>query len=75
MTVCELIDPEETPKNVIIRAVKIGQKNNIADKIRSYSEACGLLGVKPELSRLLPLPEIPEVKELPITMTKYTPDC
>jgi SAM-dependent methyltransferase len=49
----ELIDPEETPKNVLIRAVKrqsisAGQ----ADKLkREYCEICQLLGVRPYLAQ------------------------
>ncbi len=56
VTVCELIDPEETPKNVIIRAVKNARVGNRSQKIEQYNAACELLGVKPKLSYLLPLP-------------------
>ena len=55
VTVCELIDPEETPKNVLIRAVKTGGKRNIKDKLKLYEDACELLGVTPTLARLLPI--------------------
>ncbi len=56
VTVCELIDPEETPKNVIIRAVKNKRTGGRAEKIEQYKAACALLGVKPKLATLLPLP-------------------
>lgn len=47
----ELIDPEETPKNVLIRGVK---KNTISEKQREklkteYKEICALLSVRPYL--------------------------
>ena len=54
VTVCELIDPEETPKNVLIRAVKTGGKRNIKDKLDRYTAACELLGVTPTLAKLVP---------------------
>jgi hypothetical protein len=54
VTVCELIDPEETPKNVLIRAVKTGGKRNTKDKLDRYNAACELLGVTPTLARLVP---------------------
>ena len=53
VTVCELIDPEETPKNVMIRAVKNKRVGNRAEKIKQYDAACTLLGVKPKLKELL----------------------
>jgi hypothetical protein len=61
--VCELIDPEETPKNVIIRAVKTNRCPARAEKIAQYKAACELLGVNPKLINLLPLPS---TAELPI---------
>lgn len=54
VTVCELIAPEETPKNVLIRAVKTGGKRNIKDKLDRYTAACELLGVTPTLAKLVP---------------------
>ena len=47
----ELIDPEETPKNVLIRAVK---KNKISEKEieklkKEYKEICDMFGVNPYL--------------------------
>ena len=57
VTVCELIDPEETPKNVIIRAVKSGKRRDTGAMIEKYNAACELLGVQPTLSKLLPLPK------------------
>ena len=56
VTVCELIDPEQTPKNVIIRAVKNSRNGNRNKKIEQYKAACTLLGVTPKLATLLPLP-------------------
>ena len=49
----ELIDPEETPKNVLIRGVK---KGNISEKqreklIKEYTEICRLLDIDPYLAR------------------------
>ena len=51
VTALELIDPEETPKNVLIRAVK--RKHTASEKIAQYQEEyrtlCELLGVHPYL--------------------------
>ena len=55
VTVCELIDPEETPKNVLIRAVR-SEKRNVSVKISEFNAACELLGVTPMLARLVPPP-------------------
>lgn len=49
----ELIDPEETPKNVLIRGVK---KANISEKqkeklIQEYAEICKLLDIEPYLAK------------------------
>ena len=51
----ELIDPEETPKNVMIRAVKSrkilpGKRENA---LKEYREAVKMLGVDPTLGKLL----------------------
>lgn len=51
----ELIDPEETPKNVMIRAIKSakimpGKRENA---MKQYNEACVALGVQPMLDKLL----------------------
>ncbi len=64
VTVCELIDPEETPKNVIIRAVKNTRNGNLAKKITQYKAACTLLGIEPKLSKLLPLPIITDLPKI-----------
>lgn len=64
VTVCELIDPEETPKNVIIRAVKTARNGTRGQNIAKYKAACELLGVKPKLSELLPLPDITDTSPL-----------
>lgn len=56
VTVCELIDPEETPKNLLIRAVKRGRNVSDVEKkalINEYRSACAFLGVEPTLARLL----------------------
>ena len=51
----ELIDPEETPKNVMIRAFRSdkiapGKRQKALDE---YSKACQMLGVQPTLDKLL----------------------
>ena len=48
--VLEFIDMEHTPKNILLRAVKIGKKGENAEAIRTCEEA---LGVSPTLGRLL----------------------
>ncbi len=63
VTVCELIDPEETPKNLLIRAVKSHGKwdgssygwtsGGEQELCEEYKAACRLLGVTPTLSKLL----------------------
>lgn len=47
----ELIDPEETPKNVLIRAVKSKTENPKKKEklIKEYKEICDLLSIKPYL--------------------------
>ncbi len=47
----ELIDPEETPKNVLIRAVKAKNPNaqKIAQYKREYEELCQMLNIHPYL--------------------------
>ena len=55
VTVCELIDPEETPKNVLIRAVKVGGRRNVQEKLDQYNAACELLGITPTLAKLAPI--------------------
>ncbi|MBE6934818.1 MAG: SAM-dependent methyltransferase [Ruminococcaceae bacterium] len=51
VTALELIDPEETPKNVLIRAVRRKQSNpgRIAQLKAEYAEVCSLLGISPYL--------------------------
>ena len=69
VTVCELIDPEETPKNVLIRAIKIKRGSDIKALTEQYKNACSLLGVTPMLAKLLPLPDnLP--KEIPLQKRK-----
>ncbi len=51
----ELIDPEETPKNVLIRAVKNDRmtKTQKENKINEYDSICERLGIRPYLAGLL----------------------
>ncbi len=50
----ELIDPDETPKNVMLRAVKSCVSEKVrAEKLAEYEAACRMLGVEPYLDRLL----------------------
>ena len=51
MNALELIDPEETPKNVLIRAVKRRKTDpeNIAQYKEEYRKLCDLLGIHPFL--------------------------
>lgn len=53
--VMELIDPEETPKNVMIRAVKSERirPGKTQAALEEYNRACNLLGVSPTLDKLL----------------------
>ena len=56
VTVCELIDPDETPKNLLIRAVKRRKTVSEAQKnamILEYRAATEFLGVSPKLAELL----------------------
>ena len=48
----ELIDPEETPKNVLIRAVKKGKvSSGDIEKLKiEYKAICDMFGIKPYLS-------------------------
>lgn len=46
----ELIDPEETPKNVLIRAVKKGKISGDTDNLKAeYKEICDMFGINPYL--------------------------
>ncbi len=57
VTVCEFTDPEETPKNIMIRAVKSGRSGQVSEKISIYQDAKKTLGATPFLEKLLPLPD------------------
>lgn len=48
----ELIDPEETPKNVLIRGIKRRQmgQQQIEKLTREYTEICQMLGIRPYLA-------------------------
>lgn len=48
----ELIDPEETPKNVLIRGIKRRQmgQQQIEKWTREYTEICQMLGIRPYLA-------------------------
>lgn len=51
----EFIDPEETPKNLMIRAVKRKAPRTKAEKAdlqKAYDDACALLGCTPYLARI-----------------------
>lgn len=56
VTALELIDPEETPKNVLIRAVRRAHTSpdRIARLRREYDDICTLLGISPYLRTHLP---------------------
>ena len=47
----ELIDPEETPKNVLIRAIKCSKTNDdhIEKLKEEYNQICKMLGIEPYL--------------------------
>jgi hypothetical protein len=47
----ELIDPEETPKNVMIRAIRTGRKN--MKSLEAYRNAQNYFGLDTTLSKLL----------------------
>lgn len=51
VTALELIDPEETPKNVLIRAIRCRQLNTKqTEKLKAeYKEICDMLGINPYL--------------------------
>ena len=54
VTTLELIDPDETPKNLMIRAVKSKGRNSSCEAaLIEYRRICRGLGVSPYLDRLL----------------------
>ncbi len=55
VTALELIDPEETPKNVLIRGIRNDKMTDEkkADKRREYDSICQKLGVEPYLAKLI----------------------
>ncbi len=55
VTALELIDPEETPKNVLIRAIKNDRitEDKKTEKLAEYNRICERLGIEPYLSKLL----------------------
>lgn len=55
VTVKEFIDPEETPKNLLLRCVRTRTNDAMrAAKLAEYHTACQMLGVSPYLAKLLP---------------------
>ena len=55
--VLEFIDIEHTPKNILIRAVRVKEKTPTKDTIKSYEECCKFLSIEPTLHQLLCQPE------------------
>ncbi|MCI8590502.1 MAG: SAM-dependent methyltransferase [Clostridiales bacterium] len=54
VTVLELIDPEQTPKNMMIKAIKKPISIEKREKLlQEYDEACRFLNASPTLNRLL----------------------
>lgn len=54
VTALELIDPEETPKNILIKAIRTPMsEEKKAAALNAYKEAIGFLGVHPYLDALL----------------------
>lgn len=55
VTAFELIDPEETPKNVIIKAIFKNTKSDRRQKaLKEYRDAVCFLGVDPFIGKILP---------------------
>ena len=54
VTAIELTDPENTPKNILLRAVRhpIDEQKR-STLLSEYRRACSFLGVKPYLAKLL----------------------
>lgn len=55
VTTVELVDPDNTPKNVLIRAIR---KRKISDEEKSvlrrkYDKCCEFFGISPSLDRLI----------------------
>ncbi len=55
VTALELIDPDETPKNLMLRAIKNGKKSAAASSAayEEYKKICAALGIYPYLEKLL----------------------
>ena len=55
VTTLELIDPDDTPKNLMIRATKIANPSGAkcAASLADYEQICASLGVSPYLDKLV----------------------
>lgn len=54
VTTLELIDPEQTPKNLMIKAIRKNiDRQKRAELLMQYRQACDFLGVSPALDKML----------------------
>ncbi len=53
VTTLELIDPDDTPKNLMIRAIKSPSQSKCRQALNDYERICASLGINPYLDRLL----------------------
>ncbi len=53
VTTLELIDPDDTPKNLMIRAIKSSSKSKRKEALDDYERICASLGINPYLDKLL----------------------
>jgi len=52
-TAIEFIDPDETPKNILLRAVKRDKPIDREKLVEEYNKACELLGAEIYLGKLI----------------------